>query len=560
MKKAAIRFLVAWSLLLVLAIAVFKTATHASFNEYWVSTSGSDSNSGTSSGSPWQTWSHAIASFALGTTGAAIHGMPGTFGNINVNRGGSSPGVRLVIDCTNKWTVPSSGGCHSGVITVTTNNVSIGTISGFGFDISIPNQYSDAVNVPIGGIAHIGGGNSTTGNSVHILGNYFHDMSQVVPCLVNPNGTQAISFNNNHGAFMTDGQVIGNRFSNLGPASQSKLNGGPGCYNNYGMYISSASVRVEYNVMMNITGYAIHYYSMPCGADIMGNSITRTEFPNILIAGSDCPTSGFNSGNNNVSNNILGQTPSGVANIQVGVGGSPARCDASHPNLLANNLFPSSSNQVSINTPDQSCTTVTGSLVEASSATFAHYTGGNNDDYHLLSTSLANGSGTTSCVTGNPNCIFGLDFDGNSVPSPPSRGAYQSGGSGPPPPPSGLLTPTSIGFVNTFSGFTSNYQPITVKNTSGVAVVFTSIVASAHFGLITSATPCPIGGGGLAAGAQCEVDVTFSPNAVAPFTGTVTFTDNFTGTPASPQTVSLSGTGITPVAPATPTGLTLTVH
>jgi hypothetical protein len=44
----------------------------------------------------------------------------------------------------------------------------------------------------------------------------------------------------------------------------------------------------------------------------------------------------------------------------------------------------------------------------------------------------------------------------------------------------------------------------------------------------------------LAAGATCEIKVSFTPKATGPLTGDVNFTDNAAG---SPQSVGLSGTG-----------------
>jgi hypothetical protein len=60
----------------------------------------------------------------------------------------------------------------------------------------------------------------------------------------------------------------------------------------------------------------------------------------------------------------------------------------------------------------------------------------------------------------------------------------------------------------------------------------------------------------VAAGATCTRNVTFSPKATGTRTGTLNITDNATS-PASPQTVALSGTGqdfsLAPVSPASTT-------
>ena len=56
-------------------------------------------------------------------------------------------------------------------------------------------------------------------------------------------------------------------------------------------------------------------------------------------------------------------------------------------------------------------------------------------------------------------------------------------------------------------------------------------------------------GSSLAAGASCAINVTFTPTTTGPRSGSVWITDNAAG---SPQTVSLTGTGITPVSVSPP--------
>ena len=98
---------------------------------------------------------------------------------------------------------------------------------------------------------------------------------------------------------------------------------------------------------------------------------------------------------------------------------------------------------------------------------------------------------------------------------------------------------------------TSPPQSVTVTNLGNASLSITSITASGDFALVTTATSCPYGGGAVAPEATCTTDVTFTPTATGVRTGTLTVTDNASG---SPQTVQLSGTGAvgTPnVSPAT---------
>jgi subtilase family serine protease len=106
------------------------------------------------------------------------------------------------------------------------------------------------------------------------------------------------------------------------------------------------------------------------------------------------------------------------------------------------------------------------------------------------------------------------------------------------------LSPTSINFGKKVVGSTSGAKKVILTNTGNATLSITSIATSAPFALKTvkqtkKVTPC-VNGGTVAAGATCEIEVTFSPTAVQSYTGDVTFTDN-----ASPTTqqVSLSGSG-----------------
>jgi hypothetical protein len=100
------------------------------------------------------------------------------------------------------------------------------------------------------------------------------------------------------------------------------------------------------------------------------------------------------------------------------------------------------------------------------------------------------------------------------------------------------LTPTSIAFPATVTAATSAAQVVTVKNTGTAAATVSSIALGG-----TNATSfLEIGtcGTSLAAGASCSIYVAFKPASAAALTGTLSVTDNATG---SPQTVTLTGTG-----------------
>jgi hypothetical protein len=101
----------------------------------------------------------------------------------------------------------------------------------------------------------------------------------------------------------------------------------------------------------------------------------------------------------------------------------------------------------------------------------------------------------------------------------------------------------SLTFGDEVEGSASEPLLITLTNTGTASLTITGIAASANF---AETNNC---GATLAAGANCAINVTLAPNTTGSVKGTVTITDNAAG---SPQTVSLSGTAVTP---STLTGL-----
>ncbi len=104
------------------------------------------------------------------------------------------------------------------------------------------------------------------------------------------------------------------------------------------------------------------------------------------------------------------------------------------------------------------------------------------------------------------------------------------------------LNPTSLTFAAQNVSSTSSAQAIQVTNTGTVALIIGTVAVTgtnaADFAI--SANTC---GSSVGVGAQCQVNVTFTPSAAGTRTAAITFTDNATG---SPQSVTLSGTGLVP--------------
>jgi FtsP/CotA-like multicopper oxidase with cupredoxin domain len=115
------------------------------------------------------------------------------------------------------------------------------------------------------------------------------------------------------------------------------------------------------------------------------------------------------------------------------------------------------------------------------------------------------------------------------------------------------VSPASLAFGNQARNTTSAAQPVTLTNTGTTALIISSItLGGTNPTQFSQTNTCPIGGAGLAAGANCTISVRFSPTGTGARTATLSISDNAAG---SPQTVTLTGTGTAPVATVSPTSL-----
>jgi hypothetical protein len=109
-----------------------------------------------------------------------------------------------------------------------------------------------------------------------------------------------------------------------------------------------------------------------------------------------------------------------------------------------------------------------------------------------------------------------------------------------------VLSPGNLDFPNQSVGSTSGAVPEMLSNTATSPVVITSIaIAGSNATEFNQTTTC---GPGLAPGASCAINVTFTPSQFGPRSAALTITDDTAG---SPQSVSLSGVGLTAVPNAT---------
>src|SRR5205085_1194963 len=108
-------------------------------------------------------------------------------------------------------------------------------------------------------------------------------------------------------------------------------------------------------------------------------------------------------------------------------------------------------------------------------------------------------------------------------------------------------------FGNQLLSTASTMVRVTRRNTVTAALTISSFGVSGDFAATSSgANACPTSPATLAAGANCTIDVTFTPTASGARTGTLSVVDNAGG---SPQTVALTGSGTAPGAGLAPTSL-----
>jgi len=100
----------------------------------------------------------------------------------------------------------------------------------------------------------------------------------------------------------------------------------------------------------------------------------------------------------------------------------------------------------------------------------------------------------------------------------------------------GVVSPAALNFGQVIVGQTSPPKDVSLKNTGDSELTVSAISISGNFAITVN--HCA---NGVKPATHCNVYVTYTPNAVEKDTGTLTFTDNSSN---SPQTVSLSGTGV----------------
>jgi len=117
--------------------------------------------------------------------------------------------------------------------------------------------------------------------------------------------------------------------------------------------------------------------------------------------------------------------------------------------------------------------------------------------------------------------------------------------------PSVNLSATSLAFPQVGTGSTSLPQSVTLSNAGNASLNILSIaITGTNASDFEQSNTC---GTSVGAGGSCTISVTFTPTAGGSRAASLTIADN---AGASPQTVSLSGTGVTSAVSLSPMSLT----
>jgi hypothetical protein len=126
-------------------------------------------------------------------------------------------------------------------------------------------------------------------------------------------------------------------------------------------------------------------------------------------------------------------------------------------------------------------------------------------------------------------------------------------GTGTAPAPAVSLSSLIVTFTNQLVGTTSASQQVMLNNTGHAALTISSIaVTGTNSGDFSQSSTC---GSSVAAGASCTINVSFQPTATGTRTASIIITDNASD---SPQNVSLTGSGVAPVATFSATTVSFT--
>lgn len=307
------------------------------------------------------------------------------------------------------------------------------------------------------------------------------------------------------------------------------------------------------NAALTITSIAI------TGTNTGDFSETNTcpASPSTLAVGANCsvavtfkPTAtGTRNASLSVTDDASG-SPQGVSLTGTGVAAAPVVSLSPASLSFGNQLVGSSSASQSVTL------TNTGNATLSFSGSGITITGATSGDFLQTNTCGASVAASSSCtitVTFKPTATgarsAGVSIIDNAAGSPQSIPLSGTGTA----PIVSFGGPVSLNFGNQLVGSTSAAQTVTLTNTGTATLTISGSgisITGANSGDFAETNTC---GSSVAAGANCTISITFKPTATGTRNGSLSVTDNASG---SPQSVPLTGTGVAPAVTLSPTSLT----
>ncbi|KQQ36226.1 hypothetical protein ASF61_08555 [Duganella sp. Leaf126] len=342
-------------------------------NNLYVSTTGSDSNSG-AQGSPLRTIARASALAKPNTT---VHVAPGTYaGGFKTTASGTASG-RIYYYSTTKWGAKIVPPASSSNNIAWDNRGSYVDIIGFEVDGSKPQ----------GGTVWRSG--LYTGGSYDVIrGNRVHHIANTLAC--NGSGASAIGVDSYYNG--VKGDVINNVVHDIGPAN---------CKYIQGIYVSTSGSVVG-NVVYRVSEAAIHLWHDATNVIIANNTAVASGTGIVVGAGDFYHRSAPND-YTHVVNNIVYDNRYGI---------SEQGSTGTHNTYRNNLVYQNSIYNISLKNGLQATGTV------SADPQFVSYTRSGTPDLHLRSSSPAKGKGTTDHAPST-------DIEGKPVVAPVTIGAYQ---------------------------------------------------------------------------------------------------------------------------------------
>jgi len=321
------------------------TTASTSANNYYVATTGSDSNAGTQS-APFRTIMKASTVTKPNTT---VHVAPGTYAEtITTTANGTASGrIRYVSDT--KWgakIVPVAKGTYMWKADGGYTDID-------GFEINGTGSTSVMEGI------ELTGGNSSVKNS------WVHHIAENAS-ICDSGGGAALNAHQYRGAAFSNYDFTGNLVHNIGGS----------CSFIQGIYHSSSGT-VKDNIVYS-TNYGIHLYHDDHNINVVNNTVFGNRVSGIVYGGcqeaynSGCPTAGINIYNNIIYDN------------EVGISGPNASEDTGS-NSLKNNLV--YGNRTNFDMSSKAVSQTSGTI--AADPQFVSYNRTGGGDYHLKSGSPA---------------------------------------------------------------------------------------------------------------------------------------------------------------------------